>query len=528
MKNLILILLGILFVTYSNATNIQVSGNVSGHWDVDTVLVMDDLLIPSGEILSINSGVKVIFQGHYQFKVEGLILANGQENDSVSFSVADTTGFYNIENTKGGWAGFWFEPKETLSDSSVFEYCHFSYGKAVSEDSVFWYGGAVFVHQYQNLRFYNCTFENNKAYKSGGGIYCHAASIKIEHCDFISNSCGTDMDYGYGGGLCLVYSKSRVKQNYFANNMATGVGGGMSFEYSNPRIESNVFYDNYTAIGGGLCCLRSEQSAPIVNNLFYRNKSLHFGGGVAFLEAHSLFVNNTVVENLSSYGGGFYFNAAAKPIIKNSILWNNTCATPEGHQAWLYDVYSAPQFYYNNIEGGFEDFGGSGFGSFIGVYENNLDSIPLFDENGAFPYGLLENSPCINAGTPDTIGLFLPLRDLSGNTRIKEERIDIGCYEFQGNSAIIEYAKEELVFVSPNPVRDQAVFQFENSKLSFDAQLIIYHPNGSVIKCFEIGNQTSIQWDLKDESGIQLVSGWYLYHLVDGNFKYSGKILFSK
>lgn len=528
MKNLCLILLGFLFLPFSNANSLQVAGNVSGIWSADTVWVMDNLLVPSGETLSINPGVKVIFQGHYQLKVEGLVWAFGLESDSISFSVADTSGFYNVENNKGGWAGFWFEPKEILTDSSVFEFCHFSYGKSVSQDSVYWYGGAVFVSKYQNLRFSNCTFENNKAYKSGGAVYCHAAGIKIEQCDFIRNYCGTHIDYGYGGGLCLVHSDSKIYLNYFAHNKATGVGGGMSFEYSNPRVESNIFYDNYTAIGGGLCCLRSENGNPIVNNLFYENSSLHFGGGVAFLEAHSLFVNNTVVENISSYGGGFYFNAAAHPSIQNSIIWNNSCATPEGHQAWVYDVYSAPQFYYNNIQGGFEDFGGSGIGNFIGVYENNIDSPPQFVENGEPPFMLSESSICINAGTPDTNGLMLPLHDLIGNKRISEERIDMGCYEFQGNSAISEYNKEELVYVSPNPVKNQAVFYFENPILSSDAQLMIYHSNGAVLKRFEIGNQSSMKWNLEDESGKQLTSGLYIYRVLDGSQYFSGKMIISK
>lgn len=455
----------------ANASIIKVSGDVSGTWDADTVQVIDDLQVASSQTLIINPGVKVIFDGYYTINISGQIQARGLKNDSISFFVSDSTGLHNLETNEGSWGGLWFEPHSSNSDSSTFEFCNFKYGKAISTDSLYWNGGAVNVREYSQVRFSNCLFSNNIVYKNGGAIYCKYSNILIEYCDFIDNSGGTSVDYGYGGAVCLEYSNAKIYWNYFTRNFSTGVGGGLSFEYSFPNIEGNIFYDNYSAIGGGLCGVRSIKGNSIVNNLFENNESTFFGGGVAFLETHAHFTNNTVVNNISMYGGGLYVNAGAKPIIKNCIVWNNSITSNAGSQVYIFDVYSAPEFYFNNIEGGFDDFSGSGVGNNLCVYDNNIDIDPQFVGNGDFPFGLSENSPCVNAGTPDTTGLLLPDMDLAGNIRFKEDSIDMGCYENQGHSGIYNLSVDDVeIFVFPNPVTNNSAINLsvlEQTTLEF-------------------------------------------------------------
>ncbi|MBE0573764.1 hypothetical protein IH575_02570, partial [Candidatus Dojkabacteria bacterium] len=55
----------------SGATSIEVSGDVSGVWNVDTVKVTGDINIREVESLYINPGVKVIFQGDFMFNIKG-------------------------------------------------------------------------------------------------------------------------------------------------------------------------------------------------------------------------------------------------------------------------------------------------------------------------------------------------------------------------------------------------------------------------------------------------------------------------
>jgi predicted outer membrane repeat protein len=509
----------ILLLTVSvNASSIQVSGNVSGNWDTDTVQVVGNLFVPSNQSLVIHPGVKVIFDGYYYFEVAGQINAIGLINDSISFFVADTLGLSSLESNKGSWAGFWFEPGSTINDSSTFEFCKFNYGKAVSQDSVYWYGGAIFIKKYHKLRFSNCSFSNNIAYKNGGAIYCRESNIKVENCDFIDNKAGTADDYGYGGALCLEYSDAKVYRNYFTRNASTGVGGGLSFEYSNPDIDANIFDDNYSAIGGGLCCLRSEQGNSIANNLIVNNESMFFGGGVAFLEAHPLFINNTVVDNFSVYAGGLYIYTGAMPIIKNCIIWNNSISSENGPQVTIFDVYSAPEFYYNNIQGGFEDFGGSGIGNFLGVYEDNIDLDPRFIGAGAFPLSLKEDSPCVNSGTPDTTGLLLPAKDLAGNERFIENRIDMGCYENLRNSGSHNLIIDHIEFkVSPNPATDHSIINLKiREPLSLEMSLLDIQ--GKLILAIPMQDFTICNHQIKLSTG-QLDSGLYLLKFMEKHSK---------
>jgi hypothetical protein len=59
----------------------------------------------------------------------------------------------------------------------------------------------------------------------------------------------------------------------------------------------------------------------------------------------------------------------------------------------------------------------------ISVYPNFIDTI-------SSNYRLLQTSDCIDAGNLDTTGLKLPLTDIAGARRMANNRVDIGCYEF--------------------------------------------------------------------------------------------------
>lgn len=300
-----------------------------------------------------------------------------------------------------------------------------------------------------------------------------SSDLKVEFCKFENNNCGLEQLYGYGGGVCLEHSEAFIYRNHFIQNRSTGVGGGLSFEYSNPRIESNFFFDNYSAIGGGMVGLRSDGNQSIVNNLLEGNSSLYFGGGLAVLEASMLFTNNTIVNNISGAGGGLYVNTNSFSIFKNCILWGNSCPGSNGPQVYIWDTYSAPEFYYCDIEGGVEAFSGTGgIGTgFIGVYEDCIEIDPQFNLSGNYPFGLSDDSPCFNSGTPDTLGLLLPETDLSGHERFRGNRIDMGAYESQITTSENSYlAIEDKIKIFPNPITDQSIISFE---LDSEADVII-------------------------------------------------------
>lgn len=404
----------------------------------DTLFVTGDINIPDRDSLIIPAGTIVKFTGYYAINVQGKLIAAGTAADSIIFTVADTLGFSNIYIGAGGWRGIRFEDVLNDNDSSCFSYCHFEYGKATG-DSANCFGGAIKLVRFDKVRISNSNFYNNYAFMRGAGIHAYKSNLLIEHCHFSNNFAGNDTPeiYGYGGGINVVSSMPDIRFCTFKNNSSTGIGGGISFEYSNPEMINCVFINNFSALGGAIGFLRSEPDRTIANVLVANNTAMFFGGGIANITASPRLSNFTITGNHAAMGGGYYCNEYAFPKLYNSILYGNfggEPGNPFGSQVWIWDVYSAPEFHYCDVQFGLPAFGGS---MFIGVYENNIEVDPIFENAASLNFRLQSASPCLNAGTPDTTGLFLPAFDLDMKPRFFAGRIDIGAYEYQGTSASI-------------------------------------------------------------------------------------------
>ncbi len=146
-----------------------------------------------------------------------------------------------------------------------------------------------------------------------------------------------------------------------------------------------------------------------------------------------------------------------------------------------------------------------------------------------FSYELSPGSPCIDAGTADTTGLFLPATDLAGNPRVYGRRIDIGAYEFQ------DYGIDEpdtsfihnlyLFQNTPNPFTNETEILFITADYERvgDYSLSIYNAKGQLVRNFDgtthgFWVKTKIVWDGTNEQGKQVAPGTYLYKLeYNGN-----------
>lgn len=471
----------------SAQNNFVACGTQIGVWNYDTVFVECDIFIPQGEILSITEGTQVVFLDHFAIIVDGALHALGSDSAPVSFTIADTTGFGNIHSTDGGWAGIRFEPVFSRSDSSIFEHCHFSYGKAVV-DSVFRYGGAVAVRDVNALRFSNCHFDNNYAFYRGGAIYAEKSDMRIEACLFTNNFAGNDtLIYGYGGAVKLVSGSAHILHTEFYNNISTGVGGALSVEFGNPLLQNCIFMDNSSYIGGAICYLRTTPSNINANILVANNYAETFGGGIACITAAPMFSNTTIANNDAAMGGGLYCSFEANPKLFNSIIWgNNTHGFVWGSQVWIWDTESEPGFYNCAIEYGVAEFGGSG-NMFEGPYVDCHENDPLFIDPMQSDFSLPEGSPCVNAGMEDVSGMNLPPYDLAMNNRISGGQIDMGAYEFQeavGVSGI--YPENTVSAVRPLPLDNNTAIYFQlNSEGHIKLELRA--ANGQLVSVLELG-----------------------------------------
>lgn len=456
-----------LFLYSVYADSIEVQGEVSGTWSADSVLVIGDIRVPDSQQLAIQPGTWIIFQGPYVFTVEGSIIALGTSTDRITFTVMDTTGFSNDSLPDGGWRGIRFQNPMKWNDSSLFMNCRFNYGKAVSDQKPEGNGGAISVTGFGKIRIEHSVFENNFASFNGGAVYLDSADVVIRDCRFVNNSCGPIIEpWGYGGAVCSDNSAPWIWNSYFEANSSTGTGGGIAMRFKDGTISNNEFNENYSALGGAIAVLHIDTIIhTFCNNLIHHNVADFFGGGIANINASPTWVNTTIADNYAIYGGGFYCKDIVTPHLHNSILWGNIAYSGYGNQVYLFEPYSQANFYYCDVQYGPDDFGGSGgSGGFYGDYENNMDLLPEFAGYGSEPYRLSANSPCIDAGDPDTTGLHLPWFDLSGVPRIFNDHIDMGPYEIYSTGSGSEPGHLGEINVYPNPACDLIhIVQAENA-----------------------------------------------------------------
>ncbi|MBI9038805.1 MAG: right-handed parallel beta-helix repeat-containing protein [Bacteroidales bacterium] len=527
-----LIMMTFLLPKISVSESITVSGNVSGTWDVDTVKVIDDIYLREAETLLINPGVTVEFHGGYFFKVSGSLNALGSSSQPVHFTINDTIGFYNDTIPEGGWKGIRFTNQNTSVDSSVFNHCVFNFGKAVSKDSLYNYGGAICIRNSHKIHISRCIFENNFAKYNGGAVYLENANISLANNSFSGNRAGLPVDpYGYGGAVCSDWGVPRISKNIFYNNSSTGIGGGLCVRFSDCPVSHNIFDNNYSALGGGFGILHIELCHHTINNnLIINNGATYFGSGISNGDCSPTYVNNTIVDNYGAVGG-FYCKDSVVPKLYNNIIWGNTGYVGEPSQVYLWDLLSQPDFYFNNIEGGSHAFQGTGGSAFSGGYENNLNDDPEFLGGTPFHFGLDDISPCINAGTIDTLGLMIPAFDIEGKARIVSGRIDIGAYENQSTVGIQPGANILDIFLQnpyPNPAPGPVEIPFYVHRpylvnitvVGLDGRYISHLTN----KYFERGLH-KISWNLENGKGNRVGPGTYIIHLQVGKDTLEKKVV---
>ena len=271
----------------------------------------------------------------------------------------------------------------------------------------------------------NCIIENNYAISQGGGLYNDAifsgnASPLIEDCIFRNNV--SDL----GGGL---FNDAREGNCFpifnrcqFFENQAFATGGAVySFArlgngFANPKFTNCLFRANFASSSGAVYSL-----------------------GVASGNVITEITNCTFVANYASTGGAVYVNASDGGIcsadVSNSIFWENFA---DFDNIFHYSGNSGPVIHLSNslvdIDNCDDLLLGSGSINCQGgiIYNQN----PLFTNLTGFDYHLTELSPCINVGNNGDINATAETTDLDGSQRILGGTVDMGCFEFGGDTNI--------------------------------------------------------------------------------------------
>ena len=459
MKNYLLFLF--LFASiFAQAQTIEVSGPQSGIWDADTVLVTGNVKVYDS--LYITAGTTVLFDSYYCIKVEhgASLKAVGTENDSILFTVADTTDFHVFNAGRGGWNGICLNKAGTCK----FDYCRFQYGKAALDNDQD--GGALRIFSSDDVEISHSTLFSNFSREHGGALSAENSKVAMHNCDVSNNVLYSEIDtiyFMYGGGLRFLKCEVEITDTDFRYNIGqSAIGGALSLDSCAIKIDRCKFEHNYGINGGGLYLIRSnEWECSITNSLFTNNFSGHFGGGLAISDSSPLIANLTVVNN-HSYGvncGGIFFYQYSSPAVWNCIVYGNTnealLEEPVQMWSWTYDGYG-PEFHNCLVQYGLDNISNN---DVITIYENCLDEDPLFVDHERENYHLSSNSPCINAGytfVTEDEGL-----DLDGRWRVCGERIDIGAYEYSETSVSETVQNEQFIHIVGNPVTASSYAEIE-------------------------------------------------------------------
>ncbi len=223
----------------------------------------------------------------------------------------------------------------------------------------------------------------------------------------ITGGTGTASGVGkVGGGMCNLSASPTVANCNFRGNRAKA-GAGMANETGSPTVTNCTFSGNTAdAAGGGM--FNGTANVRVTNCLFSGN-SAPYGGGMWNYTASPTLTNCTISSNSGSRPG-MYNEQSSNPTVINSILWGN------GSGAQIVNSNSTVTVTYSDVQNGYEGTG-------------NIGADPMFMDALSGDHRLLSGSPCIDAGTNNSVPPDLTT-DRDGNPRIVNQTVDIGAYEY--------------------------------------------------------------------------------------------------
>ena len=300
-----------------------------------------------------------------------------------------------------------------------------------------------------------------------------------------------------GGGMyCGQGSIPQIKNNVIRNNSAD-YGGGV-FCYS-AIIKTNTISMNFAYYGGGVYCY--VNGSILDKNIIYDNISTDGGGGMASVNDNSTITNCTISINQALAGGGILCHNSTLALL-NVILWDNNA----NHEDELYVYNSTPLLTYCDIQGGWAG-------------QGNIDADPLFNDSDNGDFHITADSPCIDAGCPES-----PL-DPDGT------RSDIGALYFDQaigiDSPILQVPRSfNLMQNYPNPFNASTMIRYELPERA-QVKLDIYDILGRKVTTIEDGlRPAGYHQVLWKADGI--ASGVYFYKLQAGEYVDAKKMLLVK
>ncbi len=279
-------------------------------------------------------------------------------------------------------------------------------------------GGAYFPRAFDARGW--VVMSNQTLAGPGGGLFLTGGSAT--DLSVLGNVSGSD-----GGGIAG--ETGSVTACAIAHNAAlTGDGGGVRLEggtLSQCTIRGNVA----GGAGGGAWL---GKGAIVRSSLVTGNSGGGSGGGLYLAATTGKVENCTVTANDATQGGGI---AAMQGLVRNAIVTGN------GAENWWLGSGGGITVEYSCTP---QDLTAYGAGNTV------LD--PQFVDAMGQDYRLLAVSPCVDQGTNQS--WMASAKDLDGNARIVNGRVDMGAYEFVGAPMAPAAPTMAMMRVKPAAVAD--------------------------------------------------------------------------
>ena len=330
--------------------------------------ITGSVMVVNSNVITIEPGVDVLFDADVALNVLGSIRAVGTETDSIRFllglaaqfggicfSNTDSSTFHYVRVS--GAVADMSTPYNAIHANSIrlgLSDCVFTGNSGVQSSS---YGGCLYFGGGAKVTMDRCRVANNSAIMRGGGLYVNGATLTATNTVIENNTAGPTSSSG--AGLYSADSQVKLVDCVISGNDCGSGSGGAAYVTGTNTV--------------------SLERCLIVNN------AANLGGGVYAGTGGTVEITNCTItgngDGAANTADGIYLYTDATVTAVNTILWGNE----DG------DWYGT-----GTLNASYSDVGTAATGD--GVFSDD----PQFNDAANGDYTLSIESPCVNAGDPDS------------------------------------------------------------------------------------------------------------------------------
>ena len=496
------ILIGLLALSITDLSALEVEGSVSGEWTVDDspYIMVGSVFVPVDDTLVIHPGVEIIALSHYTLEVSGLLIAEGDEDSRITMRGNDVT-----------WGGLCFRRESDIMS------------RVINCDIRDVWTGIECDHNYMRIA-------GNRIEALNIAISCVGASPTIEGNYLIQVIADNSSLAIYAislrdGSHPYILNNEKIECRSTAGGMAIGIL--VRDHESTPRIEGNwVEVSSQRGSAYGILTYRVNK-LTIVQNIIRVQSAVDMRGLWAISTTSASFYNNDILLlGKSQDAVGIWLDVGSDYALINNIIIGNGLSIGINSDSGHVDQRSG----YNNLWQHARNYQGF-WGGFQDISADPKFVLEDFDPDWA-DYHLRwpgypdikdpERSPCIDAGSPNFVN------DPDGT------RSDMGRYAYfqrpdgirENPSVVYQY---RLSPPYPNPFNSRTTLEFTMA-VPGNVRLILYDQMGRLLDVLDSGYRGSgthiIEWTAgAGSSGSGYPSGEYIIVLDAGGERHSQRVV---